>query len=92
MNHPGEIRPLVEVVRPHVAIITLIAAAHLGHFRDLDEIARAKAEIFEGIEPGGYAILNRDDPRSKLLGQLAREAGVAPCRRLRRERRAPTSG
>jgi UDP-N-acetylmuramoyl-tripeptide--D-alanyl-D-alanine ligase len=77
MNNPGEIRPLAKLVRPHIAIITLIAEAHLGQFRNLDEIARAKAEIFEGIEPGGYAVLNRDDPRSKLLGKLAREADVS---------------
>ena len=64
MNHPGEIRPLVKMVRPHVALITLIAAAHLGFFRNLDEIAAAKAEIFEGIEPDGTALINRDDPRS----------------------------
>ncbi|MET0575321.1 MAG: UDP-N-acetylmuramoylalanyl-D-glutamyl-2,6-diaminopimelate--D-alanyl-D-alanine ligase [Mesorhizobium sp.] len=77
MNHPGEIRPLAKLVRPHIAIITVIAEAHLGFFKNMDEIARAKAEIFEGIEPGGYAILNRDDPRSKLLGKLARDAGVS---------------
>jgi UDP-N-acetylmuramoyl-tripeptide--D-alanyl-D-alanine ligase len=76
MNHPGEIRPLVKMVRPHVAIVTLIAAAHLGFFRNLDEIAKAKAEIFEGLEPDGAAVLNRDDPRSKLLDKMARAAGV----------------
>lgn len=76
MNHPGEIRPLVKMVRPHVAIVTLIAAAHLGFFKNLDEIARAKAEIFEGIEPDGAAVLNRDDPRWKLLDKMARSAGV----------------
>ncbi len=76
MNHPGEIRPLVKMVRPHVAIVTLIAAAHLGFFRNLDEIAKAKAEIFEGIEPGGAALLNRDDARWKLLDKMARAAGV----------------
>jgi len=76
MNHPDEIRPLVKLVRPHIAIITLIAAAHLGHFRSLEDIARAKAEIFEGIEPGGYALLNRDDPQAKLLARLAKAAGV----------------
>ena len=76
MNHPGEIRPLVKMVRPHVAIVTLVAAAHLGFFRDLDEIAAAKAEIFEGIEPGGAALINRDDPRANLLGKMAREVGV----------------
>lgn len=76
MNHPDEIRPLVRMVRPHVAIITLIAAAHLGFFRNLDEIAMAKAEIFEGIEPDGAALLNRDDARWKLLEKMARGAGV----------------
>ena len=76
MNHPGEIRSLVRLVRPHVAIVTLIAAAHLGHFKSLEEIARAKAEIFEGVEPGGHALLNRDDPQWKLLEKAAREAGV----------------
>ncbi len=77
MNHPGEIRPLVKMVRPHVAIVTLVAAAHLGHFSSLEEIAQAKAEIFEGIEPGGYALVNRDDPRWALQVELAKKAGVA---------------
>jgi UDP-N-acetylmuramoyl-tripeptide--D-alanyl-D-alanine ligase len=76
MNHAGEIRPLVKLVRPHIAIVTLIAAAHLGHFRNLDEIAKAKAEIFEGIEKGGFALLNRDDARYGLLQRLARAAGI----------------
>jgi UDP-N-acetylmuramoyl-tripeptide--D-alanyl-D-alanine ligase len=76
MNHAGEIRPLVGLVRPHIAIVTLIAAAHLGHFRNLEEIARAKAEIFEGVEPGGTALLNRDDAHYKALEKLARAHGV----------------
>ncbi|MBN9245128.1 MAG: UDP-N-acetylmuramoylalanyl-D-glutamyl-2,6-diaminopimelate--D-alanyl-D-alanine ligase [Mesorhizobium sp.] len=76
MNHPGEIRPLVKMVRPHVAIVTAIAAAHLGFFRSLDEIAEAKAEIFEGLEPGGAALLNRDDSRWKMLEKMARAAGA----------------
>ena len=76
MNHAGEIRPLVKLVRPHVAIVTMIAAAHLGHFHSLDDIARAKAEIFEGIVPGGHALINRDDHRWRILDKLAREAGV----------------
>ncbi|MCE7030058.1 UDP-N-acetylmuramoylalanyl-D-glutamyl-2,6-diaminopimelate--D-alanyl-D-alanine ligase [Jiella avicenniae] len=77
MNHPREIRPLVSLVRPDVAIVTLIAPAHLGHFRDLDEIAEAKAEIFEGVVPGGAAILNADDPKCGLLADYARKVGVA---------------
>ncbi|WP_421857811.1 UDP-N-acetylmuramoylalanyl-D-glutamyl-2,6-diaminopimelate--D-alanyl-D-alanine ligase [Oricola sp.] len=76
MNHPGEITPLVKLVRPHVAIITLIAAAHLGHFKDLDEIAHAKAEIFAGVVPTGWALINRDDARYALLEKLAKKAGV----------------
>ncbi|AID30985.2 UDP-N-acetylmuramoylalanyl-D-glutamyl-2, 6-diaminopimelate--D-alanyl-D-alanine ligase [Mesorhizobium sp. SEMIA 3007] len=76
MNHPDEIRPLVKMVRPHVAIVTIIAAAHLGFFRNLDEIAKAKAEIFEGLEPEGAAVLNRDDARFKLLDKMAHAAGV----------------
>ena len=47
MNHPNEIRPLVKQVKPHVAIITTIAAAHLGNFNSLEEIADAKAEILD---------------------------------------------
>jgi UDP-N-acetylmuramoyl-tripeptide--D-alanyl-D-alanine ligase len=77
MNHPGEIRNLIRFVQPHVAIVTIIAAAHLGFFKNLDEIADAKAEIFEGIIPGGTAILNRDDQRFRLLEHAAKRAGVA---------------
>ncbi len=76
MNHPGEIRPLVALVRPHVAVVTTIAAAHLGYFRDLDEIAQAKAEIFEGVLPGGSALINRDIPQYDLLDKAAQAAGV----------------
>ena len=77
MNHPDEIRPLVKMVRPHVAIITTIAAAHLGHFKNLEEIAAAKAEIFEGLEPGGVAILNRDNKQFDFLEKKAQEDGVS---------------
>lgn len=76
MNHAGEIRPLSQYVRPHIAIVTMIAAAHLGHFASLEEIAMAKAEIFEGVEKGGHALINRDDKRWRLLEKAAREAGV----------------
>lgn len=76
MNHPGEIRPLVKLVRPHAAVVTLIAAAHLGFFSSLDEIAKAKGEIFEGVEPGGTAIINADDPFSTALAGMAAKAGV----------------
>ncbi|MEX0405120.1 UDP-N-acetylmuramoylalanyl-D-glutamyl-2,6-diaminopimelate--D-alanyl-D-alanine ligase [Aquibium sp. LZ166] len=76
MNHPGEIRPLVKLVQPHIAIVTLIAAAHLGHFHSLDDIARAKGEIFEGVTADGHALVNRDDHRWGILEKLAKEAGI----------------
>jgi UDP-N-acetylmuramoyl-tripeptide--D-alanyl-D-alanine ligase len=76
MNHPGEIRPLVKMVLPHVAIITTIAAAHLGNFKSIKEIAAAKAEIFEGLVPGGHAILNRDSDQFNFLDRAAQAAGV----------------
>ena len=76
MNHPGEIAPLVKLVRPHIAIVTMIAAAHLGFFKDLNEIAHAKAEIFSGVASGGYALINRDDAKFSMLSKLAKKAGV----------------
>ncbi|WP_309085282.1 UDP-N-acetylmuramoylalanyl-D-glutamyl-2,6-diaminopimelate--D-alanyl-D-alanine ligase [Chelativorans sp.] len=76
MNHAGEIEPLTKLVKPHIAIITLIAAAHLGHFNSLDDIARAKGEIFAGVVRGGHAVINRDDQRFKILSKMASEAGI----------------
>ncbi len=60
MNHPGEIGPLAKLTRPHVAIVTNVAAVHLAAFKDVAAIAREKAAIFDGLEPGGTAVLNRD--------------------------------
>src|SRR5690606_29233489 len=77
MNHAGEIRPLTAMVRPHIAMVTTIAPAHLGNFRDLEEIAAAKAEIFEGVVSGGHAILNRDNEQFAFLENAARAAGVS---------------
>ena len=76
MNHPDEIRPLVKMVRPHVALINNVAAAHIGAFDTIDDIARAKAEIFDGVIPGGYGIINHDDRRYILLRDLAKEAKI----------------
>ncbi len=67
MNHAGEIVPLTELVRPDIAVITTIAPVHLEFFRSLADIADAKAEIFEGIIPGGTAILPYDSPLFERL-------------------------
>jgi len=53
MNHAGEIRPLTQMIKPHMAIITPIVEAHTEFFNSVEEIARAKAEIFEGMTRGG---------------------------------------
>ena len=77
MNHADEIRPLVKMVRPHVAIITTIAAAHLGNFKNLDEISAAKAEIMEGLVEDGHVILNRDNDQFETLEKAATALGIA---------------
>ncbi len=71
MNHPGELSELTQLVRPHVAIITTIAPAHIGFFKDETEIADAKAEIFEGLMPGGTAIIPADSAHSARLRKAA---------------------
>jgi UDP-N-acetylmuramoyl-tripeptide--D-alanyl-D-alanine ligase len=77
MSGPDEIRPLSKMVRPHIGVITNVAAAHLEAFGSLDGIARAKAEIFAGIEPGGTAVLNADHPQLPILLAEAEAAGIA---------------
>jgi len=76
MNHAGEITPLTELVRPHVAVITTIEPVHLEYFGSLEGIADAKAEIFVGIEPGGAAVINRDSAQYARLAAAAKAAGV----------------
>ncbi|MEK7343142.1 MAG: UDP-N-acetylmuramoyl-tripeptide--D-alanyl-D-alanine ligase [Pseudomonadota bacterium] len=67
MNHAGELAALTRQVRPHVAIVTAIAPAHIEFFGTEAKIAEAKAEIFEGLEPGGTAIIPYDSPHVALL-------------------------
>lgn len=74
MNHAGEITPLTAMVRPHVAIVTMVAPVHLEFFPSVEAIADAKAEIFSGLELGGVAILNRDSPYFEQLDAAARRS------------------
>ena len=76
MNHAGEIEPLSRLARPHVAIITTVEPVHLEFFSSVEAIADAKAEIFRGLEPGGAAVINRDNPHYERLAAAARGAGV----------------
>jgi UDP-N-acetylmuramoyl-tripeptide--D-alanyl-D-alanine ligase len=77
MNHSGEIEPLVKLVRPQIAIITTVEPVHLEFFAGVEAIADAKAEIFAGLEPGGVAILNRDNAQFVRLQNSAKKAGVS---------------
>src|SRR5918993_4824047 len=72
MNNPGEIAALTRLVRPHVAIVTTIASAHIEHLGSIEAIADAKAEIFEGLEPEGIAIIPEDSPQRDRLVKAAR--------------------
>lgn len=76
MNHLGEITPLAQMVRPHVAIITTVAPVHIGFFSSIAEIAEAKAEIFSGLEPGGIAVLPFDNDHIEFLKERAMAAGA----------------
>jgi UDP-N-acetylmuramoyl-tripeptide--D-alanyl-D-alanine ligase len=82
MNHFGEIRSLVGMVRPHVAVITTIAPAHLEFFGNEAAIADAKSEIFEGLEPGGAALIPADNPHAGRLAARAAQAHVATLARF----------
>jgi UDP-N-acetylmuramoyl-tripeptide--D-alanyl-D-alanine ligase len=79
MNHAGEIVPLTAMVRPHVAIVTTIEPVHVEYFRSIWGIADAKGEIFSGLEPGGSAVLNRDNP---YFERLRAHAGASPAGRI----------
>jgi UDP-N-acetylmuramoyl-tripeptide--D-alanyl-D-alanine ligase len=76
MNHAGEIAPLARLVRPHVAVITTIAAAHVGHLGSIEAIADEKASIVEGLEPGGIAVLPADSDQIDRLRAAARKVAV----------------
>jgi UDP-N-acetylmuramoyl-tripeptide--D-alanyl-D-alanine ligase len=77
MNHAGEIRDLSALVRPHVALITRIAPAHLEHLGSIEAIADAKSEIFEGLELDGIAVLPADDPMGSRIATHARMSCAA---------------
>ena len=76
MNHAGELAALTRLVRPHIAIVTAIAPVHMEFFADEAAIAAAKAEIFEGLEAGGTAIVPADSVHRDLLASTAQANGA----------------
>ncbi len=78
MNHADEIVPLSRMIRPHAVAITTVGPVHLENFPDGEAgVARAKAEIFAGLEPEGVAVLNADNPWFGLLSEEAAKAGAS---------------
>jgi UDP-N-acetylmuramoyl-tripeptide--D-alanyl-D-alanine ligase len=77
MNHADEIAPLSQMVQPQVVAITTVGPVHIEAFADGEAgVARAKAEIFAGITPGGVAVLNADNPWFDYLAGEARKVGA----------------
>ncbi|WP_419896448.1 UDP-N-acetylmuramoyl-tripeptide--D-alanyl-D-alanine ligase [Roseomonas sp. USHLN139] len=76
MNHRGEIAPLARLAAPHVAAITTVEAAHIGHLGSLEEIAEEKADIMQGLAPGAPVVLPRDSASFPHLARRATEAGL----------------
>jgi len=67
MNHSGELRPLVELARPEIGVITQAGWAHIENFPDRDAIASEKGEVAYHLSPGGFAVLQGDNPRLRAL-------------------------
>ena len=75
MNHAGEIAALTRLVRPHVALVTAIASAHIEQLGTIEAIADAKGEIFAGLEEEGIAVIPEDSPhRARLVKAALRHA------------------
>jgi UDP-N-acetylmuramoyl-tripeptide--D-alanyl-D-alanine ligase len=76
MNHQGEIAPLADHVRPHVALITTIAPAHIENLGSMEAIADEKSQIFTGLVEGGTAIIPADSEYADRMIANARGLGV----------------
>src|SRR3954454_7387132 len=72
MSNKGEIAALTRQVRPHVAIVTAIAPAHIENLGSEEAIADAKGEIFQGLDRGGVAIVPNENPHRDRLVKAAR--------------------
>ncbi|GAA2234070.1 UDP-N-acetylmuramoyl-tripeptide--D-alanyl-D-alanine ligase [Rarobacter faecitabidus] len=70
-NHLGELTYLTSIAPPDIAIVLMVGQAHVGEFGGIEAVAKAKAELVQGLRPGGTAILNADDLRVAAMADLA---------------------
>lgn len=71
MNHAGEIDYLTRIARPDVAVINNAGNAHIANLGSLEAIARAKGEIFAGLNKAGVAVINADENFAPMWRVLA---------------------
>jgi UDP-N-acetylmuramoyl-tripeptide--D-alanyl-D-alanine ligase len=71
MNHAGEIDYLTRIARPQIALVNNASGAHLAGLGTVENVARAKGEIFAGLGNDGIAVINADDPHAALWRKLA---------------------
>lgn len=74
MNHPGELSPLVKLLRPQVGVVTTVGPVHLEFFKSVRAIADEKAEVLRALPANGLAVLAADDDWFDVLRV------AAPCR------------
>lgn len=80
MNHRGEILPLTQLVRPHAALVTTIAPAHVENLGSLEAVADEKGDVYAGLEPGGAALVPNEAPHASRLIDAAERAGASIIR------------
>jgi len=76
MNHRGEILPLANLVKPHVALVTIIAPAHVQNLGSIEAVADEKGDVYAGLEPGGAALVPMDSPCAARLVDAAERNGA----------------
>jgi UDP-N-acetylmuramoyl-tripeptide--D-alanyl-D-alanine ligase len=80
MNHRGEILPLTQLVKPHAALVTAIAPAHVENLGSLEAVADEKGDIYAGLEPGGAALIPNEAPHAERLIAAAERNGASLIR------------
>lgn len=80
---PGEMRRLARLVRPDVAVVLTVLHTHIKAFGDQEAYAREKAVLLRELRPGGWAVLNADDPSVATMAEVVQgtvvRSGTSPA-------------